>query len=62
MQVSFLQHGKTVATVPGTLKSNDNQVTEDAITTDPGSANSRTLREIDFGHQKEALLFAASGM
>ncbi|MFZ0277187.1 MAG: hypothetical protein WA254_04140 [Candidatus Sulfotelmatobacter sp.] len=58
VQVTFLSHGKAVATVPGTLKTNDNQITADAIQTD--SAN-KTLNEIDFRRDKEALVFQ-SGM
>ena len=55
VQVTFLRGGKAVATVPGTLKTNDSQVTEDAIQTD---SSSKTLNEIDFGRDKEALVFA----
>jgi hypothetical protein len=57
VEVSFSQYGKTVATVPGTLKTNDDQVTQDAIVTEATSADTSTLKEIDFGHQKEALVF-----
>jgi hypothetical protein len=57
VQVSFLQNGKTVATVPGTLKTNP-QVSQDAIVTDNASA-SRKLDEIDFGRDKQALVFQA---
>jgi len=57
VDVSFSQYGKTVATVPGTLKTNDDQVTQDAIVTEATSADTTTLKEIDFGHQKEALVF-----
>jgi len=57
VEVSFLQYGKTVVTVPGTLKTNDDQVKEDAIVTEATSADTSTLKEIDFGHQKEALVF-----
>ena len=60
VQVTFLQNGKTVATVPGTLKSNDTQVSQDAIVTDSASANKK-LNEIDFGRDKQALVFP-SGM
>jgi hypothetical protein len=56
VQVSFQQNGKTVVTVPGTLKTNDDQVTQDGIVTEATSANTRVLEEIDFGHQKEALV------
>lgn len=56
VQVTFLQNGKAVATVPGTLKTNDAQVSQDAIVTDSATAN-RKLNEIDFGRNKEALVF-----
>ncbi len=59
IQVTFLQDGKTVATVPATLKTNDNQVTQDEIVTN--TANN-TLNEIDFRRDKEALVFQQSGM
>jgi hypothetical protein len=57
VQVSFRQNGKTVATVPATLKANDDQVTQDAIMTEATSADRSELKEIDFGRQKEALVF-----
>jgi hypothetical protein len=57
VQVSFQQNGKTVVTAPGTLKTNDDQVTQDAIVTEATGAGTSTLKEIDFGHQKEALVF-----
>ena len=57
VEVSFSQYGKTVVTVPGILKTNDEQVTQDAIVTEATSADTTTLKEIDFGHQKEALVF-----
>jgi hypothetical protein len=57
IQVTFLLDGKTVATAPATLKTN--QVTQDEIVTD--SENS-TLHEIDFRRDKEALVFQQSGM
>jgi hypothetical protein len=58
-QVTFLRHGKTVATAAATLKINDSQVTQDDIVTD---STNKTLREIDFGHDKESLVFQPSGM
>ena len=59
VQVSFQRHGKTVATVPATLKTNDDQVTQDAVLTSATNANAdtRVLEEIDFGRQKEAVVF-----
>jgi hypothetical protein len=59
IQVTFLRDGKTVATAPATLKTNDGQVTQDQIVTD--STNNR-LNEIDFRRDKEALVFQQSGM
>jgi virulence-associated protein VagC len=58
VQVSFLQNGNTVITVPATLQTNDKQVTQDDVVTDTTSANRKALEEIDFDHQKEALVFA----
>jgi hypothetical protein len=60
VQVSFLRNGKTVATALGTLKTNDDQVTQDAIMIERTSADTSTLKEIDFGHQKAALVFDQS--
>ena len=57
VQVSFQKNGKIVVTVPRTLKTDDDQVTRDAIVTEATSAGTSTLNEIDFGHQKEALVF-----
>lgn len=57
VHVEFLQHGKVVATIPGTLKRNDQQVVQDDVVTQTIGANTRVLREIDFSHQKESLLF-----
>ena len=57
VQVSFQQNGKTVVTSLGTLKTNDDQVRQDAIVTEATGAGTSTLKEIDFGHQKEALVF-----
>jgi hypothetical protein len=64
VQVSFQHNGKTVVTVPATLKTNDDEVTQDAIMIEETSAGTSTLKEIDFGHQKEALVFDqnSSGM
>ncbi|HUJ94599.1 MAG TPA: hypothetical protein VLW84_04980 [Terriglobales bacterium] len=58
VNVEFLRDGKVVATVPGTLKTNDHQVTEDDVVIQTVSTNKKVLSEIDFAHQKEALVFA----
>jgi hypothetical protein len=57
VQVSFEQKGKTVVTVPGTLATNDDQVTQDAIVIEATGGDASILKEIRFGHQKEALRF-----
>jgi len=59
VQVTFLQYGKSVVTVPGKLKTNDDQVTQDSIVTDSAK---KTLDEIDFRRDKESLVFQQSGM
>ena len=59
IQVTFLRDGKTVVTVPATLKTNDDQVTQDEIVT---GSEDKTLREIDFRRGKEAVVFQQSGM
>jgi hypothetical protein len=59
IQVTFLHDGKTVVTVPATLKTNDDQVTQDDIVT---SSENKTLQEIDFRRGKEAVVFQQSGM
>ena len=61
VQVTFLQHGNTVASAPATLQS-DKQVTHDDVVVDETNANAKTLKEIDFAHQKAALVFAQGGM
>jgi hypothetical protein len=62
VQVNFVRDGKTIATAPGTLKTNDPHVTQDDIVTETTSANTTTLTEIDFSHNKESLVFEQSGM
>jgi hypothetical protein len=62
VQVNFVRDGKTIATAPGTLKTNDPHVTQDDIVTDTTSANTKALTEIDFSHNKESLVFEKSGM
>ena len=55
VQVTFLQGRKTIATAPATLKTNS-QITNDDIVIDHTS-NQPMLREIDFTHGKESLIF-----
>lgn len=62
VNVTFQQYGKTVATAPAKLQTNDQQVTQDAVVMDKLNAKTEALREIDFAHQKEALVFTHSGV
>jgi hypothetical protein len=62
VQVNFMRYGKTVATASGTFKTNDTHVTQDEVVTDTTSANTKALKEIDFSHNKESLVFEQSGM
>ena len=57
VQVNFLEHGKTVASTPATLKTHDDQVIQNDIVTGPTSSHIQALQEIDFAHEKEALIF-----
>jgi|SRR5579885_3867261 len=58
VKVNFIQNDKTVATAPATLKTNDAQVTQDDVQTKTTASHKNALMEIDFAHQKEALLFS----
>lgn len=64
VQVNFVRYGKTVATASGKFTTNDTHVTQDEVVTDTTSAdtNTKTLKEIDFSHNKESLVFEQSGM
>jgi hypothetical protein len=57
VHVMFVQDGRTVATVLGTLKMNDAQITQDDVVIETARTHKRVLKEIDFGHDKEALVF-----
>jgi hypothetical protein len=62
IHVNFVRDGKTVATATGALKANDAQVVQDTIVTGTNNAENQTLKEIDFGHNRESLVFEQSGM
>jgi hypothetical protein len=57
VNVKFLHDGKLVATVPGTLKTDDKQVTQDDFVMQTTKDNRKVLTEIDFRHDREALAF-----
>ena len=56
VQVSFQQNGKTLVTAPGTLKTNDDHGTPDAIVTEAAGAGTSTPKKIDFDHPKKTLV------
>jgi hypothetical protein len=60
VQVKFLKNGKLVATVPGTLNTNDRNVFQDDLVLHDDGANGRRLLEIDLRHQKEAIVLKQS--
>jgi hypothetical protein len=62
VQVNFMRDGKTVATSPGTFKTNDAHVVQDDVVINTNGANTKTLEEIDFAHNKESLVLEQSGM
>jgi hypothetical protein len=59
VQVKFMQEGKTMATAPAIFKTNDQQVRQDDVVLST-KGGQRTLAEIDFAHNKEALIFRHS--
>jgi hypothetical protein len=56
VNVKFVKDGEVVATAKGTLKTNDKDVIQDDVVVRQTHGN-QVLTEIDFLHQKEALLF-----
>jgi hypothetical protein len=61
VEVTFLLHGKEVATAPATVKTQDRQITQDDFETHKNSANINVLDEIDFAHGHDALVFTNHG-
>jgi len=61
VEVTFLHHGKEVATAPATVKTQDRQITQDDFETHKNSANVNVLDEIDFAHGHDALVFTNHG-
>ena len=60
--IEFLHGRKVVATVPGTLKTNDQQITQDEVVIKTRSDNRKVLTEIDFANQKQALVLSPQGV
>jgi hypothetical protein len=56
VKIDILQHGKTIATVDGKLKSLQEPAPYDAVITKPLGDNTSTIDEIDFGRRNQALV------
>jgi hypothetical protein len=56
-KVEILQRGKTVATAEGRLKDLEAPSPYDAVIIKPVSDNQKSIAEIDFSKQKQALVF-----
>ena len=58
LQVSITQHGQTVATTQGHLKSLDRPAPYSAVTESTLADQTKQVDEIDFNHSKDALVVA----
>jgi len=58
VKVDILEHGQTVATAEGKLKDLQERAPYSAVVTKPLGNNARTIEEIDFSNQKQALVLA----
>lgn len=59
VKVDIMQHGKTVATTEGQIKTLQSPSPYSAVTVKPmaNDSNQKALHEIDFNHRSEALVF-----
>jgi len=55
VQVQIMQHGKTLATVPGKLIENKEPSPYNSVTLKPINGNAKTIDEIEFANRKEGL-------
>jgi hypothetical protein len=60
-QVTFLQHGKSVAQVPAKVVNLDHSAATDSVTMKAEADNTEALEEVQFGGHKEAFSFSESG-
>lgn len=58
VQVQIMQHGKTLATVPGKLVENKEASEYSSVTLKPVEGNVKTIDEIDFANRKEAIVLS----
>ena len=60
LNITIVNHGKTVATAHGHLKEMPNRSPYDAVSTHPGRDHAQQVDEIDFSHRSQALIFAGA--
>lgn len=60
LQVSVLDHGKTVATAKGNLKELPEKAPYDSVTVRTHRNNTQQVDEIDFNNRREALVLGGS--
>lgn len=60
LNISIVEHGKTVATTQGTMKQLPSRAPADEVTLKTGNDNSKQIEEIQFNNRSEALML--SGM
>lgn len=60
LQISILEHGKTVATTQGNLKQLPEKSPNDSVTLRTHRDNSAQVDEIDFSNRSQALTFGGS--
>ncbi len=56
-EVSFLQHGKSVAQAPAKIVTLAHPASSDSLTMRTDTGNSKALEEVEFGGHKEAFSF-----
>ncbi len=58
VKIDFLRHGKTVATVEGSIKNLEQPSPYTAVVTTTEPDNTKKLQELDFNHSSQALTIA----
>jgi DUF4097 and DUF4098 domain-containing protein YvlB len=60
VNVDIMKNGKTVATTQGTLKELASRAPYSSVTLKANSNNGNRIEEIDFNHQKDALVLSGT--
>jgi hypothetical protein len=61
VNVTFLKSGKTVLTAPATVAHLQEKAPYDAVVENTNANGAKTIREIEWNNQREALMFGAQG-